>query len=76
MFNPGENPREHIKHRERGPVLYVFSLKDIANATGLSYSTIKRKKSIGEFDPTNLVSVCEFVVAQRLLHKHEENGPA
>lgn len=52
--------RDHPNHKERGPAKFYFTYEDIAAATGLSVATVRKKKSHGELDPKDFLSVLRF----------------
>lgn len=43
----------------------VYTYEDLSRLTGLKDSTLKKMKSLGEFDPCDLESVVEFVIECR-----------
>jgi len=65
----GENPRKVLSsHRERGPIQHlVVTTSVIAEAAGISPTTVRTAIRKKEFDPTSLESVMEYVWKRRAM---------
>jgi hypothetical protein len=49
------------KHRERGPIRFSYTYKDISRLTGVKVNTIRQHVNRGRLDPTRLESVISYV---------------
>jgi hypothetical protein len=68
LFEPGSNPREHPRHRERGrEVLLRVTYDAIAAVTGLAVETVRRHGTgrRAQFNPRNLSSVVSYISQRR-----------
>lgn len=68
-LKPGENPRHVLpRHRERGEVLFNYSLKVIAEAANVEYQTVRKAVTQKLLDPKDMRSVAQYV-ARALVRK-------
>ena len=73
----GMNPRDHVPgHRERGPVRFSYTLKDVADVLGVSPRTMRRWQgdSGAPFDPSDLSEVCERYAERARLRAERRRG--
>lgn len=61
-LKPGENPRHVLpRHRERGEVVFNYSLKVISEAANVEYQTVRKAVSGKILDPADFRSVAQYV---------------
>ncbi len=61
---PVNRLREHVNHKERGPIRHYYTYQDVADVLGVRVESVRRYHCQGKIDINNFSSVVQFVAAQ------------